>query len=105
MVKQSVMDFGGIDSSDEDNPKHGTIQANPCLVMNSVEGVRQYMEVEQEAPEHFEETKPGETWPEKGAVRFKDLTIQYTEGAPVLKNVDASIKPREDWYRWSNCAG
>jgi ABC-type multidrug transport system fused ATPase/permease subunit len=64
-------------------------------VMNSVERVRQYMEVEQEAPEHIEDTKPAETWPEKGAVRFKDLTIQYTEGAPVLKKVDASIKPRE----------
>jgi ABC-type methionine transport system ATPase subunit len=29
---QLVKDFGGIDSSDEDSPKHGTTQANPDLV-------------------------------------------------------------------------
>jgi ABC-type multidrug transport system fused ATPase/permease subunit len=65
------------------------------IVMNSVERIRQYTDVEQEAPAHIKETAPAPSWPEKGGVRFKNLTIEYTTGEPVLKGITATIKPRE----------
>jgi ABC-type multidrug transport system fused ATPase/permease subunit len=70
-------------------------RSNVEIMMNSVERVRQYTDVEQEAPEHIKETMPAKSWPEEGAVHFKNLTIQYTEGAPVLNDITAKIKPRE----------
>jgi ABC-type multidrug transport system fused ATPase/permease subunit len=63
--------------------------------MNSVERVRQYMNIEQESPAHIPENKPAETWPDKGAVAFKNLSIAYKGGPPVLKNVSLKIKPRQ----------
>jgi ABC-type multidrug transport system fused ATPase/permease subunit len=63
--------------------------------MNSVERVRQYMHIEQEAPAHIPDNKPPPTWPEKGAVAFKNLSIAYKGGPPVLKNVSMKIKPRQ----------
>lgn len=65
--------------------------------MNSVERVRQYMNVEQEAPAHIVETMPEAAWPEKGAVRFKKLSISYNKdgSAPVLRKISASVKPKE----------
>jgi ABC-type multidrug transport system fused ATPase/permease subunit len=63
--------------------------------MNSVERIRQYMAVEQEAPAHIPDNKPPASWPEKGKVTFKNLSIAYKNGPRVLKNVDLKIKPHQ----------
>lgn len=63
--------------------------------MNSVERMKEYDNLEQEAPEHIEETAPGKSWPEKGAIKFKGLSISYNKQDRVLKQVSASIKARE----------
>jgi ABC-type multidrug transport system fused ATPase/permease subunit len=53
------------------------------------------MTIEQEAPAHIEEAKPAPSWPEHGAVTFKNLSIAYKGGPPVLKDVSLKIKPRQ----------
>jgi ABC-type multidrug transport system fused ATPase/permease subunit len=74
--------------------------------MNSVERILQYTEIEQEAPEFIDDNRPDKTWPQKGKVEFKELSIAYktgpldengnhTYGEPVLKKVSAVIKPKE----------
>jgi ABC-type multidrug transport system fused ATPase/permease subunit len=65
--------------------------------MNSVERIRQYMDVDQESAAHIEDTKPEAAWPEKGAVRFKKLSISYNKdgSAPVLQKISAVVKPKE----------
>eukprot|EP01122_Echinamoeba_exundans_P001098 TRINITY_DN1103_c0_g2_i1.p1 TRINITY_DN1103_c0_g2~~TRINITY_DN1103_c0_g2_i1.p1 ORF type:complete len:1401 (+),score=489.68 TRINITY_DN1103_c0_g2_i1:230-4432(+) len=63
--------------------------------MNSVERIRQYLSIQQEAPAHIEETKPDESWPAKGNVTFKGLSIAYKAGDPVLKKISAKVHARE----------
>jgi ABC-type multidrug transport system fused ATPase/permease subunit len=63
--------------------------------MNSVERIRQYMAIEQEAPAHIPEKKPPASWPEKGQVTFKNLSIAYKNGPRVLKDVSLKIKPHQ----------
>lgn len=64
--------------------------------MNSVERVRQYLNIPSEAPAEIEDTKPDKSWPSKGEVRFRNLSIAYKpDGDRVLKNITAKIKPRE----------
>jgi ABC-type multidrug transport system fused ATPase/permease subunit len=63
--------------------------------MNSVERIRQYLSIQQEAPAHIEDTKPDESWPAKGNVTFKGLSIAYKAGDPVLKKISAKIHARE----------
>lgn len=63
--------------------------------MNSVERVRQYLSIEQEAPAHIEATTPDPAWPQKGNVTFKKISIAYKAGEPVLKQISAKVKARE----------
>lgn len=63
--------------------------------LNSVERLKEYDDLEQEAPETIDETKPPAEWPQDGAVEFKKLVIEYTEGIPVLNKISAKVKPRE----------
>ena len=64
--------------------------------MNSVERVKEYLEVEQEARAHIPDTKPAANWPSHGAVQFIGYTTRYrSDLGPVLKNVTFNVKSGE----------
>jgi ABC-type multidrug transport system fused ATPase/permease subunit len=64
--------------------------------MNSVERVREYLEVEQEAAPVIEGNRPPADWPSQGAVDFKGYTTRYRPDLDaVLKEVSFSVKPGE----------
>ena len=64
--------------------------------MNSVERVKEYLELEQEARAHIPETKPAANWPSHGAVQFIAYTTRYrTDLGPVLKNVTFNVRAGE----------
>lgn len=60
--------------------------------MTSVERVLQYVDV---APERNPKTNAaGEKWPEKGRIKFVDMSLRYDENAaPVLKKLNIDIEP------------
>ncbi|KAJ5573698.1 uncharacterized protein N7459_008125 [Penicillium hispanicum] len=64
--------------------------------MNSVERVREYLEVDQEAAPILPESRPSAGWPTEGAVEFSGYTTRYRPDLdPVLKEVTFSVKPGE----------
>jgi ABC-type multidrug transport system fused ATPase/permease subunit len=64
--------------------------------MNSVERLREYLDVDQEAASVIEESRPAADWPSQGAVEFKGYTTRYkAELDPVLKEVSFSVKAGE----------
>ncbi|KAK6611115.1 ABC transporter [Botrytis cinerea] len=64
--------------------------------MNSVERIKEYLDVEQEAAEYIEETEPAKNWPSQGSVEFINYTTRYREDLdPVLRNVSFKIRPLE----------
>jgi ABC-type multidrug transport system fused ATPase/permease subunit len=64
--------------------------------MNSVERIKEYLDVEQEAEAYNEKTKPALNWPSQGAVEFINYTTRYREDLePVLRNVTFKINPLE----------
>ena len=64
--------------------------------MNSVERVKEFIDVEQEAKAQIPENKPGGNWPLHGAVQFVDYTTRYRSDLdPVLRNLNFSIKGEE----------
>lgn len=65
--------------------------------MNSAERLIFYgNDLPQEKAYEIPETKPAESWPEHGQIEFKDVSLRYREGLPlVLKNISLSIKPGE----------
>ncbi|KAH8701779.1 putative ABC bile acid transporter [Talaromyces proteolyticus] len=64
--------------------------------MNSVERVREYLEVEQEADKIIEDRRPPSGWPSRGAVKFVDYSTRYRSDLDrVLKNVSFSVRPGE----------
>ncbi|KAJ5176909.1 ABC transporter 7 [Penicillium canariense] len=64
--------------------------------MNSVERVREYLEVDQEAAPIIAESRPASGWPSQGAVEFAGYTTRYRPDLePVLKEVSFSVKPGE----------
>ncbi|KAI9504498.1 P-loop containing nucleoside triphosphate hydrolase protein, partial [Coemansia spiralis] len=71
---------------------YNTSEAN----MNSVERVKQYLNIEQEAALESEpENKPPALWPTKGAVQIENLTAEYMPGVPVLHGVSLAVKHGE----------
>ncbi|KAI0833082.1 P-loop containing nucleoside triphosphate hydrolase protein [Hypoxylon sp. FL0890] len=64
--------------------------------MNSVERVKEYLDVEQEAEAINEKNRPPQNWPAHGAVEFIGYSTRYRkELDPVLKNVTFKIEPLE----------
>jgi ABC-type multidrug transport system fused ATPase/permease subunit len=64
--------------------------------MNSIERIREYLEVEQEAAEIVPDNRPPGSWPDKGAVSFDNYSTRYRPDLErVLKYVSFSIKPCE----------
>lgn len=64
--------------------------------MNSMERIKEYLDVEQEADAIQEDNRPPTNWPGNGAVEFVDYTTSYRkELDPVLKDISIKINPRE----------
>lgn len=64
--------------------------------MNSVERIKEYLDVEQEAASYIEETEPAKNWPSQGSVEFIKYSTRYREDLdPVLRNVSFKIRPLE----------
>lgn len=64
--------------------------------MNSVERVKEYIDVEQEAEAIVQEARPAGNWPSQGAIQFMNYTTRYRHDLePVLKNLTFSIQPGE----------
>ncbi|EKD13485.1 uncharacterized protein L3040_008648 [Drepanopeziza brunnea f. sp. 'multigermtubi'] len=64
--------------------------------MNSVERIKEYLDVEQEAEAVIEDTRPAANWPSQGSVEFINYTTRYRPDLePVLRNVTFNIRPGE----------
>lgn len=67
--------------------------------MNAVERVVAYSRgdvVTPEAPHEIEDRKPDPSWPQKGAIEFKDIKMSYRPGLPmVLKGISIDVKGGE----------
>ena len=64
--------------------------------MNSVERVKEYIEVEQEAKPIIDEARPAGNWPCQGAIQFMNYTTRYRPDLePVLKDLTFSVQPGE----------
>jgi len=65
-------------------------------MMNSVERIREYMNVEPEAAEIVPNVlRSGEQWPASGRVILQELVIGYRDGPDVLHRISADIAPCE----------
>ncbi|KAI8662269.1 hypothetical protein LRP88_03647 [Fusarium phalaenopsidis] len=64
--------------------------------MNSMERIKEYLDVEQEADAVIEDNRPPKNWPQSGSVEFVDYTTSYRkELDPVLRDITLKIEPRE----------
>jgi len=64
--------------------------------MNSVERIKEYLDVEQEAEAVIPDTRPAANWPSRGAVKFVSYSTRYrADLEPVLRNVSFNILPAE----------
>ncbi|KAL9606451.1 MAG: hypothetical protein Q9179_000367 [Wetmoreana sp. 5 TL-2023] len=64
--------------------------------MNSVERIKEYMDVDQEAATDIPETRPAATWPYQGSVEFTHLSIRYRDVLPnTLDSINLKIEPGE----------
>ena len=64
--------------------------------MNSVERVKEYVEVEQEAKAIIDDARPAGNWPSQGAIQFMNYTTRYRPDLePVLKGLTFSVQPGE----------
>lgn len=64
--------------------------------MNSVERIKEYLDVEQEARAIIPETRPAANWPSRGAVQFVDYSTRYrADLEPVLRHVTFNVLPAE----------
>ncbi|CAK7894389.1 ATP-dependent bile acid permease [[Candida] anglica] len=70
------------------------LYANVEMNMNSVERLQEYCEIEQEPPYEIPETAPRASWPEKGEISVKDVSLRYAPELPrVIKNVSFDVQP------------
>lgn len=64
--------------------------------MNSVERIKEYLDIEQEAEAVIEDTRPAANWPSQGSIEFINYTTRYrSDLEPVLKNISFKVKPME----------
>ncbi|KAM3207796.1 hypothetical protein ACQJBY_062832 [Aegilops geniculata] len=59
-------------------------QCNLANQIISVERVNQYMDIQSEAAEVVEETRPLPDWPENGNVEIMNLKVRYRENTPLI---------------------
>lgn len=69
------------------------LYSNVEMTMNSVERLKEYMEVEQEP--HYQSTHtPPPEWPSQGKIEVNDLSLRYAPSLPkVIKNVSFTVDP------------
>lgn len=64
--------------------------------MNSVERIKEYLDVEQEAPPVVEDNRPPANWPSQGSVEFIGYSTRYRKDFDfVLKHITFKILPGE----------
>ncbi|TKW54979.1 ATP-dependent bile acid permease [Colletotrichum tanaceti] len=64
--------------------------------MNSVERIKEYLDVEQEAEPIIEKNRPPPNWPSQGSVEFINYSTRYRADLdPVLRNLSFRIDPRD----------
>ncbi|KKK27136.1 hypothetical protein ARAM_001306 [Aspergillus rambellii] len=64
--------------------------------MNSVERIKEYLDVEQEAPPVIPDSRPPPNWPSRGSVKFVDYSTRYRPDLdPVLRGVSFTVQPGE----------
>ncbi|GFF97593.1 ATP-dependent bile acid permease [Aspergillus udagawae] len=64
--------------------------------MNSVERVKEYLDVDQEAKAVIVDSRPPADWPTGGAVEFVNYTTRYRPDLdPVLRSVSFAVEPGE----------
>ena len=64
--------------------------------MNSMERVKEYLDVEQESDAIVESNRPPKNWPALGNVEFENYTTRYrAELEPVLRNISLKIRGKE----------
>eukprot|EP00123_Amoebidium_parasiticum_P018837 comp24299_c0_seq1/m.45570 comp24299_c0_seq1/g.45570 ORF comp24299_c0_seq1/g.45570 comp24299_c0_seq1/m.45570 type:complete len:1564 (-) comp24299_c0_seq1:469-5160(-) len=69
------------------------VQADVEMAMNSVERVKEYSEIPQEAPEINPDNRPPSDWPKKGKVEIRNLNFHYAPGLPaVLKGLSLNME-------------
>lgn len=62
----------------------------------AVERIKEYTEIETEAPAVIETSRPPFNWPDRGMVEFINYTVRYREGLDlVLKGIDCRINGGE----------
>lgn len=62
----------------------------------AVERIKEYGETQQEAPWDIPSKDPAQTWPDNGAVEFRNYAVRYRPGLDlVLKGIDFSVKGGE----------
>lgn len=70
------------------------LYANVEMNMNSVERLREYLVIEQEAPAEIPATQPRKSWPERGEISVRDVSLRYAPELPrVIKNVTFDVEP------------
>lgn len=62
--------------------------------MNSVERLKEYLQIEQEPPYEIPETQPEDSWPQKGEIIVEDVSLRYAPDLPrVIKDVSFKVEP------------
>jgi ATP-binding cassette subfamily C (CFTR/MRP) protein 1 len=73
-----------------------SVSAAECEArMNSVERIREYDTLEQEAPAIIPENRPPKDWPQNGEIVFKDSSLRYRQGELVLKKLNLTVNGEE----------
>ena len=61
-----------------------------------MERIKEYFELKQEPEWEDEETKPAETWPDRGHVQFRNYSLKYRDELEnVLSDLNMEINPGE----------
>lgn len=70
------------------------LYANVEMSMNSVERLKEYLEVEQEPEEYLPDNEPPVNWPNEGKLEVSNLSLRYAPHLPmVIKNVTFNVEP------------
>ena len=66
------------------------------MMINSVERVDEYLQIEEEAADIIESSRPPVEWPQTGNIYVENLTISYSkEAEPILKHVSFQVNQAE----------
>jgi ABC-type multidrug transport system fused ATPase/permease subunit len=70
------------------------LYANVEMAMNSVERLKEYMDIDEEPAAIIPETEPPSSWPEHGKLEVDNLSLRYAPQLPmVIKNVTFEVDP------------